>query len=109
LAKLVLYIPIHRSFSRDRLLTVVRAARRIGDQLGISLEGAYRRSDISEISVYFQDDDGREEWVYGDWEPNRSEETVYSLMFSLTDVLRQLARLQKPREGLEDDRIPVGS
>ncbi|MBS7609649.1 hypothetical protein KEJ19_03640, partial [Candidatus Bathyarchaeota archaeon] len=109
LAKLVLYIPVYWGFSNGGLQTVARAAKRVADQLGISLDGAYRRSDIFDISLYFQNDGGSEgeELVYSDWETNRSEETVYSLMFSLTNVLRQLARLQKPKGGLEGGRIAV--
>ncbi|MEM3018687.1 MAG: hypothetical protein QW220_01120 [Candidatus Bathyarchaeia archaeon] len=109
MAKLILYIPVYRGFSKERLQTVARAAKRVADQLGISLDGAYRRSDVFDISLYFQDDDGSEEWVYSDWEANRSEETVYSLMFSLTNVLRQLARLKRSKGGLEDGRIAVSS
>ena len=105
--KLIVYVPTHRSYSWHRLRTVVKAAKKVAEQLGISLEGAYPRSDIPDIAVYYQGDNGGEEWIYDDWEPNRSEEAVYNLMFSLTDVLRSLAKPSNWR--FEDDGIVVSS
>jgi hypothetical protein len=90
LVQLVVYVPGPRDFRMQRLATVARAAKTLADQLRIPLRGAFRRNDLYDISVYYMDDRGREEYVYSDWDQNLGEEEVRRAMLLLTPTLSSL-------------------
>jgi len=78
----------------ERLTLVARAARSLADQLRIPIRGVFKRNDLAEISVYYVDDRGREEYVYSDWDRRRDEEEIRRAMLSLTPTLS--SRLGRP-------------
>lgn len=94
MAQLVVYVPGVRDFQAQRLVVVARAAKTLADQLRVPLRGAFRRNDLYDISVYYVDDDGREEYVYSDWDGRRDEEGVRRAMLSLTPTLSRLIEPQ---------------
>jgi hypothetical protein len=83
--KLVVYVPSDRKFQSERLRTIISATKKAAQDLGIRLDGVFRR-DSSAVSVYYELK-GQENWVYSDWEPAFDEDEVYDLIRGLAFAL----------------------
>jgi len=96
--RLVIYAPQYYRFSYERLRTIVSAAKRAAQDIGIQLDGVLRRDTLA-VSVYYEKN-GKEDWVYSDWEKNFSEEKIYDIIRDLTFVLKHIHRRNSETEVL---------
>ena len=83
--KLVVYVPLDRKFQSERLRTVISATKKAAQDLGVRLDGVFRRH-TSAVSVYYELD-GRESWVYSDWESTFNENDIYDMIRGLAFAL----------------------
>ena len=79
--KLVVYVPRHHTFQNERLRTIISATKRVAQDLGIKLDGVFKRN-TSAVSVYYELN-GQENWVYSDWESAFNEKDIYDLIRGL--------------------------
>ena len=91
--RFVVYAPRYCRFNYGRLRTIVSAAKRAAQDLGISIDGVLRRNTLS-VTVYYENA-GKENWVYSDWERNFNEDKIYDIIRGLIFALNHVHRLNE--------------
>jgi hypothetical protein len=83
--KLVVYVPRNNRFQSERLRTIISATKKVAQDLGIRLDGVFKRN-TSTVSVYYEMN-GSENWVYSDWESTFNENDIYDMIRGLAFAL----------------------